>query len=115
VAKAVIHIRLSYAALTMVPDVAVLPLAEEVLEAGSDDVNEDEDGDGVTTSLLLLGTTVELLEETDELAVGDVELDPANGGGTTASALTSLPIPHGMGSPDGCVGLAGGVEEPSAP
>jgi len=99
----------------MAPDVAVLSLAEEVLEAGPEDENKDEDGDGVTKSLLLLGKGVELKEETDELAEGDVELDP-DGGGTIAPASTSLPIPQGIGSPDdGWLGLAGGVEEPSDP
>jgi len=109
----VIHTRTSYTPLAIAPDVAVLSLAEEVLEAGPEDENKDEDGDGVTKSLLLLGKGVELKEETDEFA-GDVELDP-DGGGTIAPASTSLPIPHGIGSPDGWLGLAGGVEEPSDP
>jgi hypothetical protein len=98
----------------MAPDVAVLSLAEEVLEPGPEDESKGDDGDGVTRSLLLLGKGVELREETDELAVGDVELDP-DGGGTIAPASTSLPIPQGIASPDGCLGLAGGVEEPSGP
>jgi len=110
----IIHTRLSFMTLIMAPDVAVLSLAEEVFEAGPEDDDKDEDGDGVVTSLLLLGKGVDLREETDELAVGDVELDP-DGGGTTAPASTSLPIPQGIGSPDGCFGLAGGVEEPSGP
>jgi hypothetical protein len=54
----------------MAPDVAVLSLAEEVLEAGPEDESKGDDGDGVTRSLLLLGKGVELREETDELAGG---------------------------------------------
>jgi len=91
----------------------VVFLAEEVLEAGSDD--EVKDGDGVTTSLLLLGKgdDLELKEEIDELAAEDVELDPADGGGTAALSSASVPTPQGIGSPEGCLGLAGGVDEPS--
>jgi len=73
----------------------VLPLAEAVPDAGPEDEN---DGDGVTMNLLLLGKgdELELNEERDELPTGDVELD---GGGIAALASTSLPLPQGIGSP----------------
>jgi len=103
VAKA-IHTRKSFTALAMAPEVAVLSLAEGVFVARPED---DED---VTTSLLLLGNgnDPELEEKRDELAPEDVELDP-DGGGTTALALTSLPMPQGIGSPEGCFAFSGEV------
>jgi len=101
VAKA-IHIRKSFTALTRAPEVAVLPLAEGVVEAGLEDEVD------ITKSLLLLGkgNDAELEEERDELAPRDVELDP-DGGGTTALALTSLPIPQGIFPPDGWFAFSG--------
>jgi len=112
VLKAVNHTRLSFAALARAPEVAVASFAEGVLEARPAD-GEYKDEDGVTTSLLLLGKgdgdDLEL-KEVDELAAEIVELD---GGGTTAFESTSLPTPQGIRSPEGCMALAGGVEEPS--
>jgi len=105
---AVIHTRLSFTALANAPEVAVLPLAEDVLEAGPKD--EDE----VTTTMLLVGKGVELTDGSGEFALEDVELDPEKGGGTAALESTRLPIPQGILSPVGCFELAGGVEDPSA-
>jgi len=110
----VVHTRQSFTALARELEVATLSFVEGVLEAGPDD---DKDGDGVTTSLLLLllgkGDDLELTEEIDELAAEDVELELVDGGGTAALSSTSLPTPQGIGSPEGCLELAGGVVEPS--
>jgi hypothetical protein len=96
--------------LARAPEVtAVLP-AEDVLDAGPDD--EDLEEDVAIMNLLLVGEGDELPDVVDELGT-EVEL-VSNGGGTTALASTSLPTPQGILSPPGCVGLAGGVEEPSA-
>jgi len=97
----VIHIRKSFTVLTRAPEVAVLPLAEGVFEAGPEDEVD------ITKSLLLLGKGNDAeLEERDELAPRDVELDP-DGGGTTALTLTSLPIPQGIFPPDGWFAFSG--------
>lgn len=87
----------------------MLPLAEDVPEAGPEDENEE-----VTTIMLLVGKGVELADGRDEFALEDVELDPENGGGTAALESTRLPIPQGILSPEGCFELAGAVEDPSA-
>lgn len=36
------------------------------------------------------------------------------GGGVAEAGLTRAPVPHGMASPSGCVGLVGAVEAPDA-
>jgi len=108
----VIHTRLLFTTLAKAPEVAVLPLAEDVLEAGLEDETKGEDE--VTTTMLLLGKDVELAAGRDELVLEDVEFDPVNGGGTAALVSTRLPTPQGILSPEGCLELAGGVEDPSA-
>lgn len=67
----------------MAPELAVVTLAEEVLE-GSEDETKDED----EVTMNPLGEGDALVDKRDGLTPEDVELDP-KGGGTAALASTS--------------------------
>jgi hypothetical protein len=80
----------------------------------ADDVPEGRDEVEVVVEALSCVFTPLDDDDTVELKPVDEELPEVNdGGGTALLWSTRWPVPHGIGSFEpGCLGLAGGVEEP---